>query len=65
MSEKEIEKDIRNLDSVNDAYSKEGFSAPAGVVGFIMENFRFGYGGYNGYFENWESLEDTLKGLLK
>ena len=61
----EMEEDILFLASAQNAWNKVGRNADSAsdavmLVGMIMEDFKFGYGGCNGWFENWSELERSI-----
>lgn len=65
MSEVEKDEDILYLDSANDAFNKDYVFTPEGLVGLIMYHFKFGYGGYNGWFQDWSELKEQLQKIIK
>ncbi len=65
LSEREIEEDIRFAETVEDAAHDTGCSKIEDLVGIIHSHFKFGYGGFNGWFKNWTELESEVKDFIK
>lgn len=63
LSEVEIEENVLNLDTVQQ-WEMSNDDAEQ-LLSLIMNSFKFGYGGYNGYFKNREELMQSIREAIK
>lgn len=66
LTEREIEEDIFFLDSANMAWvdNLEGANEAQILIGMIMEKFKFGYSGNNGWFKDRSELEAQISDFI-
>lgn len=62
LTDREQDEDTLFLDTVQ---QYDGSDDAMIVIQMVMNHFKFGYAGYNGYFKNRKELFDSLECFLK